>query len=129
MTATTDSQQELSEPAIAEGSDTEVAKVSAVEVTEASSEPSSESQATKGAKSSKEAEPAKERPRRESIALEVKAQRCEETAKRLVGYLGVESSELAVTIDGEQCTVASQTVMCMPGFVDDGTGRCECPPK
>ena len=35
--------------------------------------------------------------------------------------------QIGLTIDGEQCTVPSQTVMCMPGFVDDGTGRCECP--
>ena len=34
---------------------------------------------------------------------------------------------IRLTVGEEQCVVLLQKVACMPGFNDDGKGRCECP--
>ena len=34
---------------------------------------------------------------------------------------------VGLTVGGEQCSIPMQTVLCMPGFEADDTGRCACP--
>ena len=67
-------------------------------------QPEQEAPATEAAEATEatEAPEAPRRPRREPIALEVKAERCEESARRIIELLGVEASEVTVSVEGEQ---------------------------